>query len=762
MDWYAHTLPDRPKAEWERLRKHLELVAQVAQGFGAHLLADGSAAAFARTLGLLHDAGKYAQAFQEYLSTPNGRRGQVDHSTAGAVYALERYEGQAGWMLAYAVAGHHAGLPDGGAGERASLQRRIAGSPSAAAARAGFTAEVAPLLPNRLPPVTFGDGFQASLFVRMLFSCLTDADALATEGFADPDTAAERGHAPDPDALAAALDRYLANKMAAAKAEGDRPVNRIREEVLDRCRAAASRPPGAFSLAVPTGGGKTLSSLAFALAHLRHHRERGLRRVIYVIPYLSIIEQTAQEFRDRVFAGLPGAVVEHHCAYRPPQDAGGQEAEEGSGPDRHKLAAENWDAPVVVTTAVQFFESFFAGRPSRCRKLHNVAGSVIVLDEAQLLPVPHLRPCLAVLRELVERYGCTVLLCTATQPALGKDRPLDFGLPDITPIVEQPERLHHAMRRVRVEHAGPLDDEALADRLAGTQQALCVVDTRPHAADLFLLLKGRKVEGLRHLSAAMCAEHRTAVLDAIRDDLKHGRPCRVVSTQLVEAGVDVSFPLVLRAMAGLDSVAQSAGRCNRHGELGEGALGSVLVFETERALKLADLNRRRDKAREVLYGRDWDDALDPAVLEAYFRALYAAGRRRRSSNGGDPFDVCGGWVAFGGAGRVDALPFREVAERFRLIDDDQMAVITPRTDAARGWVAALRTAERPAALARKLQRHTVSLPRSRALRLLAAGTVQAVGPDRQFLVLADGDAYDDDLGLRARDPRERDEESNII
>ena len=181
------------------------------------------------------------------------------------------------------------------------------------------------------------------------------------------------------------------------------------------------------------------------------------------------------------------------------------------------------------------------------------------------------------------------------------------------------------MRRVRVEYAGPLDDAALADRIAGAPQALCVVDTRPHAADLFRRLRGQGVDGVRHLSAALCAEHRTAVLDAIRADLKEKRPCRVVSTQLVEVGVDVSFPLVLRAMAGLDSVAQSAGRCNRHGELGD-ALGTVLVFETERALRLADLNRRRDKAREVLDGRDWGDALDPAVLAAYFRALYGTGR----------------------------------------------------------------------------------------------------------------------------------------
>ncbi|MBP2316277.1 CRISPR-associated endonuclease Cas3'' [Azospirillum soli] len=755
MHWYAHTLPARPKAEWEPLRSHLELVAHQAESFGA-VLPEAGAAVFARALGLLHDAGKYAPAFQDYLETADEKRkGRVDHSSAGAVYAVERYPGAAGWMLAYAVAGHHAGLPDGGGGEAGCLKQWLADSPSAAAARAGFMAEIGHRLPGVLPRTNLPDGFAASLFVRMLFSCLTDADALSTESFSDPETSAERGRAPGLEILAEALDRYLEKKMAVARAESGGRVNRIRADVLARCRDAAGRAPGVFSLAVPTGGGKTLSSLAFALDHARAH---DLRRVIYVIPYLSIIEQTAQEFRDRVFAGLPGAVVEHHCAYRPPEGDG----EEGSGPDRHKLAAENWDAPVVVTTAVQFFESFFAGRPSRCRKLHNVARSVIVLDEAQLLPVPHLRPCLAVLRELVERYGCTVLLCTATQPALGLGRPLDFGLPAITPIVEEPERLHTAMKRVRVAHAGPMDDEALADRIAEAGQALCVVDTRPHAAELFRLLRRRGVEGVRHLSAAMCVEHRSAVLDAIRADLKEGRPCRVVSTQLVEAGVDVSFPLVLRAMAGLDSVAQSAGRCNRHGELGEDALGTVLVFDTERALRLADLNRRRDKAREVLYGRDWDEALDPKVLEAYFRALYAAGKKGRGSDGADPFDACGAWEAFGKAGRMEALPFRTVSERFRLIDDDQLAVITPFTDEAWGWAAALRAVERPGGLARKLQRHTVSLPRSRALRLLAAGTVQAVGPDKQFLVLADGDAYDKDVGLTARDPRERTEEENVL
>lgn len=395
MLWYAHTRDGRPEADWEPLGFHLGLVADRAEAFGAEVLPSGAAAPLARALGLLHDAGKYAPAFQHYLSeAAQGRRGaRVDHSSAGAVYAVERYPGDWGWLLAYAVAGHHAGLPDGGGGEPGCLTLRMRDSASARAARAGFAAEIAPLLPAALPAVSVRDGFAAALLVRMLFSCLTDADALSTEAFSDPETAALRGRAPDLAALAVALDRHLEAKAAEAARTG---VNRIRAEVLAVCRDAAERPPGVFSLAVPTGGGKTLSSLAFALAHARRH---GMRRVIYVIPYLSIIEQTAGEFRDSVFAGLPGAVVEHHCAYRAPDEAG---SEEGSGPDRHKLAAENWDAPVVVTTAVQFFESLFAGRPSRCRKLHNVAGSVIVLDEAQLLPVPHLRPCLEALRELAD------------------------------------------------------------------------------------------------------------------------------------------------------------------------------------------------------------------------------------------------------------------------------------------------------------------------------------------------------------------------
>jgi len=756
MTWYAHT-PKTPGDPWEPLREHLLRVAARAEGF-ASVLFPGSdwAGAWARALGLLHDAGKYAEAFQRRL---NGENVRVDHSTAGAVLAVEHYgeTSPAGWLLAYAVAGHHAGLPDGGAGggEETSLTARLRKARLPDPVRAAFMGEIGPLLPAGLPLPTFADWFAVALFARMIFSCLTDADALATEGYSDPEQAALRGGQPDLPTLAAALRMHLAGKAAGAVPSD---VNRIRAEVLERCRSAAALPPGLFSLAVPTGGGKTLSSLSFALEHAQRH---GLRRVIYVIPYLSIIEQTAETFRRDAFAGLPGAVLEHHSAYAPPGGFKDQD-EEGIGPDRHKLASENWDSPVTVTTAVQFFESFFAARPSRCRKLHNVARSVIVLDEAQLLPLPHLRPCLALLDALARDYGCTILLSTATQPALDKDRPLAFGLTGIRPIMPEDgaPALHKAMERVTVEHAGLLDDEALAGRMEDATQALCVLDTRGHAADLYRALQDRKAEGLYHLSAAMCAEHRSTVLAAVRADLAEGRPCRVVSTQLIEAGVDVDFPLVLRAMAGLDSIIQSAGRCNREGR--PGVSGHVVVFDTERRNGLSDLNRRRDITRELMDGRSWDEALHPDVMSAYFRRLYGADKRKRTVNSGDPYDLAGAWNRFATTTRRDALPFRAVAADFHLIDNDQAAVIVPYTEEAQDWADALRASERPGTLARKLQRFTVTIPRGQLARLMSAGIVKAIGEHGQFLLLTDLSYYDEALGLVTRDPRDRTEVENVV
>jgi CRISPR-associated endonuclease/helicase Cas3 len=404
----------------------------------------------------------------------------------------------------------------------------------------------------------------------MVFSCLVDADYLATEQFMAPEQAALRPSGqPSISELRDRADSYI--DRLAHEADQARPgaaVNAHRARVLSACREAARLEPGFFTLTVPTGGGKTLSSLAFALRHAESH---GLNRVITAIPFTSIIEQNAAHIRAALGDLNGKLVLEHHSNLDPQQ--------EKAQTQQNRLAAENWDAPVVVTTNVQLLESLFACRTGRCRKLHRIAHSVIVLDEAQALPPGLLAPTLAALRELVRNYGCTIVLCTATQPALEKRANFPIGIDQPRPIIPHGHReeLFKGLKRVEVEQAGTLSDDQLVDRLASEDQVLCIVNTRPHAAELFTSLCERLGEtntverqGLEvpavgsclHLSANMCPRHRSAVLRLIRRRLETGRPCRVISTQLVEAGVDVDFPVVYRATAGLDAIAQAAGRCN--------------------------------------------------------------------------------------------------------------------------------------------------------------------------------------------------------
>ena len=400
--------------------------------------------------------------------------------------------------------------------------------------------------------------FEIQFFTRMLFSALVDADFIETERFYTP--AAPRWDAHGLEALQAALARRLGEFGPPETA-----VNHLRAEVLEAAGKAADQPAGLFTLTVPTGGGKTLASLHFALAHAQAH---GLRRVIYVAPFTAIIEQTAEVFRDAL--GDPDAVLEHHSAF----DAENTFADETQA-ERLKLAAQNWDRPVVVTTAVQFFESLFANRTQKCRKLHNIARSVIVLDEAQTLPVNFLRPCLAALKELARSYGCSVVLCTATQPAIRDDDGLraDEAIPAeaTREIAPDPPELYRRLKRVEARFAGPLGNDDLAARVAG-RKALVIVNNKRQARAIYDLLgRGNAL----HLSTNMTAAHRRDVLARVRD----GFDGPVISTALVEAGVDLDFPEVWRAVAGLDSIVQAAGRCNREGK-GDRP-GQVHVFEPE-------------------------------------------------------------------------------------------------------------------------------------------------------------------------------------
>jgi len=567
-----------------------------------------------------------------------------------------------------------------------------------------------------------GKGF--ALWVRMLFSCLVDADFLDTEAYMNPDKAAGREGWPDIATLLAQFDRHMAD--LAAKAQPSK-VNRLRAEILSQCRDKAMGAPGLFSLTVPTGGGKTLSSLAFALEHAKKY---GKRRVIHVIPYTSIIEQTADIFR-----GIFGeAVIEHHS---------NAEADPDKENSKSRLACENWDAPIVVTTNVQFFESLFAARTSRCRKLHNIVDAVVVLDEAQLLPPEFLQPILDVLNLLTAHYGVTVVLSTATQPALSTREYFDSnqniaGLDNVREIVADPDTLYRALERVNVRlpadmHA-PTDWDSLAAELSGKESALAIVNRRNDARELWQ----RMPEGTLHLSALMCGAHRSQVIASIKARLTAGIPTRVISTQLVEAGVDVDFPVVYRALAGLDSIAQAAGRCNREGRL---AKGEVVVFIAPKPAPPGLLRKGEDACRSVLHGIE-SNPLERALFARYFEQLYRACNL-------DEHDITGLLKVDGSSLAVN---FRSAAEKFKLIQDEDSAPVVVlyrgldgTDDAIDKWLATLRKDGPQRWLMRKLQRYTVNIHRREAMKLLEQGDVEEVMPGL-FVQVSDW-LYDPVLGL---------------
>ncbi len=689
----------------------------------AHFAAEFGCAGWGYLAGLWHDLGKYSPDFQRKIHAAAGQdahleaKARVDHSTAGALHAVDRF-GPIGRILAYLAAGHHAGLPDWTADETggAALEIRLRNRLLLDAAKMG--AAPPGILDHPLPTEKPAPGVDPALWVRVLFSCLVDADFLDTEAFFNPEKAAQRGGFRPLEELLGDFAAYMEDKAAHAEPT---PVNRIRAEVLHRCIERASDPPSIFTLTVPTGGGKTLSSMAFALHHAVRH---GKRRVLYVIPYTSIIEQTADEFR-RIFGE---AVVEHHSNL----DA----AEEAKETPRSRLACENWDAPVVVTTSVQFFESLFASRTSRCRKLHNILGSVVVLDEAQLLPPEFLYPILHVLRELVAHYGVTLVLCTATQPALCEHRSPSFdfrGLPGALEIAENPLSLHERLKRVEIfvptSLTEPRSWEDVAGELQEHDSVLCIVNRRDDARTLWELMP----EGAFHLSALMCGAHRSARISEIKDRLKRGLPTRVVSTQLVEAGVDVDFPVVYRALAGLDSIAQAAGRCNREGKLER---GEVFVFVPPSRTPAGVLRLAEDTGRQLL-AEAAPDPISPDRFDRFFRELYwKQGDRLDKHRVLD--DLRDGECRYA---------FRTAARKMRLIDESAYAsVVVLYGEGAK--LARLLESQGPERwVLRRLQRYVVNLPRRVHQMLVVAGAIREVHPG--LFVQGHAALYDDRLGFRA-------------
>lgn len=632
-DWeqcFAHSLPDKDCSQWQTLQAHADGVRQLCEQFAA---AFGSMEA-ASLIGTVHDAGKVHPDFQAHLRDEPQNH---PHAADGAKW-LDIHVPTLGRLLAYTVDGHHAGLPDG-VGDDTSLTSHLCKAKEPQGIEADPPKDVRELLPDFIKN---GDREEVPhklwLWVKMLFSCLVDADWLDTERFMDADRAASR---PEKfDNIPTLLARYHA-RMATFRA--DTPVNKLRADILHAVLDKAKNAPGLYTLTVPTGGGKTLASLGFALEHAKAHNKC---KIIYAIPYSTIIEQTSKTLSDILGAHN---VLEHHAEARWREDK-----DEVANPLRQ--LTDNWDGvPVVVTTNVQFFESFYSAQSSRCRKLHNVANSVIILDEAQKLPEKFLAPCAELLRRLVTDYGCTVVLCTATQPDLSA-----FRLSGATELAPNVNGLYAALRRVDYHLLGRMEWADLANRIAQEPGALCVVNTRQDARDLYAELAAHKPGDTFHLSTWMCPAHRRDVITAIRERLKAGTPTYVVSTSLIEAGVDLDFPAVFRALAGLDSLAQAAGRCNREGKLknpdGTPAHGQVYLFEEPKPCVMGTLRKAIFAAGLLPEGLD-EAPHHPAAFTAFFKE-YFNGLNDRGEN------------LLTKLHNPRNLRFREVSELFRMIPDE--------------------------------------------------------------------------------------------
>ena len=766
-DIFAHSTDKESGDDWEPLSDHLTLVGTMAatftRNFGAEILGD--------IAGRLHDIGKMSAVFQGYIRG-NGALKGPDHATAGAREAERLYGVHLGRILAYCIAGHHAGLADGGC-EHApgTLTHRLLTKEiepySGWEAHTGALPEKSSIgMPAPLTAKSQHKGFERAFFIRMLFSALVDADFLATEHFyalAKPDgEQVKRGFVNSLETLRDRLDTKLAGKASTTT-----EVNRLRGNILTRVRAQASQSPGLFSLTVPTGGGKTLTSLAFALDHAIAH---GLNRIVYVIPYTSIIEQTAQVFRDAV--GEDGDVLEHHSAIEWDPKGDEQFDDEGrEGLKKLRRDAENWDVRIIVTTSVQFFESLFAARTSACRKLHNLAKSVIILDEAQTLPLPLLRPCMAAIETLATGYGASAVLCTATQPALSKQDGFEKGLENVRELAPDPQHLYNQLKRVRVEIAPePVSDDALAAELRAQDQVLCIVNRRDHARDLFGQIKD--APGARHLTTLMCPLHRRAALAEIRQDLTDKKPVRLIATSLIEAGVDVDFPTVWRAMTGLDSIAQAAGRCNREGLRAEGIVHVFDSAQVEGRNTPVAMSQFASATREVLRTHG-ADPLGLEAIRAYFSLVYwekGPEQLDAAMLGDKPNQTRGILNAIEETASALNFPFAQIASAFQFIEDVMQPVIVPYTamgerEGINALIRSLRFVDRPGAISRKLALYSVPVPRNIRAKLISSGAARIIEPDKyadQFVFLDNSELYSDQSGLDWNDSSFRSVESNII
>ena len=703
MDTYAYLAHLTEDGRTQTILEHLKGTASLCSAFAAAFDAEAQG----QLAGMAHDIGKYSAAFQRRLH--GGPK--VDHASAGAFECLKAQQ----LAAAFAISGHHGGLPDGGgrgdaAGAGTFWGRINRASQGRLEDYHAWQSEFS--LPHANTPAFAGTRLEGMFFTRMLFSCLVDADYTDTGAFMDNSPYLPASSS-SMEELWRRLETYVSGWFPPKGA-----LNMQRCAILEQCMSAGAQyGPGLFTLTVPTGGGKTVASLSFALAQAKARR---MKRIVYVIPYTSIIEQTAQAFRE--ILGDEN-VLEFHSGVQ-----FDQQEDDASSPETAPLtrSVETWDVPVIVTTAVQFFESLYACRPSKCRKLHNLAQSVLIFDEAQMLPLPYLRPCVWAIAQLVRHYGASAVLCTATQPALDpifQEFAPEIPIREICPMAEA----HwESFRRVSFQQAGTLSWMDLAARLQQQEQVLCVVNTRRAAREVFHQLSG---SGNFHLSTLMYPAHRKRILDEIRRRLRDGLPCRVVSTSLIEAGVDVDFPAVYRELSGLDSILQAAGRCNREGKrppedsivtIFQGEDPPPRLFETSIGAGKIVLDHCQDVSSR-------------AAIHTYFSTLLDL----KGAEAQDAHHILPLMES-------EFFPFRTVAERFHLIESPTTTVYLPLEEGA-GLVELLRSGQYSRTLYRRLGQYGVSVYPQHLAALEQAGALEHL--EDGSVVLRDIGLYTQTTGL---------------
>ncbi len=723
MKYWAHSDPaglleTDPAARWQPLNEHLRQVGTIAEALARQAKpGDTDFHDIARAAGLLHDLGKYTPEFQRKIRGESHLK--APHSAYGAAIARKAKALEA----AYAIAGHHGGLPNPRGGSAGLWERtnEVRGRLDSVWRSATDDCPELSACINRLP-VSSETLRHFDVRTRMLFSCSVDADRIDSSG--DRQTGAPLSPGPRLEMLRA----FIQNRAARVP---DGSVKQARMAVLDACQRAAGNSGNIFSLTAPTGGGKTLASMAFALERALVLSE--IRRVIVVIPFLSIIEQNAQVFREALGSE---AILEHHSG-----DLETTDDEDWYKNPARRHAIENWDAPIIITTSVRFFESLFSHRPADLRRVHNIARSVVILDEVQTLPRNLLRPILGIIEDLAANWQTTFLFCTATQPAFEKSKPEDPRWPagTVQEVMPRPRDLFSKLKRVEVEWPRQQSTwQEIATGLAKARRALCIVNTRKHAMTLYREVSGDPaIDGTSVfcLSTRMCPAHRLKAIREIKTRLEHPDtlPCVVVSTQLVEAGVDFDFPVVYRAVGPLDSIAQAAGRCDREGrlsaKLGRPA-GKVIVFEPPEPNLPTGVYREATERTQALIREGGVSIDSPESLRRYFDRLYA------EADLGEEIEQL-----------RTAMRFRDLGESFEMISDKTQSIFVPYDEESRKLLAELNsTGVLHLRLRRSLERYTVGLYPHELMEAAAKGALYEVRPGSRLWICPAG-LYSEKLGF---------------